>query len=61
MSDPELDAAVRRTVGIAALRRLRGMVDAERAEEAMRARWARRLGVGLALAFILAVAWLAIR
>lgn len=46
-SDPEVDAAVRRVVGRAALQRLRGLVDADAAQEAANARWARRLSYGL--------------
>ncbi|MDK9724200.1 MAG: hypothetical protein OEL88_04870 [Sterolibacteriaceae bacterium MAG5] len=61
MSDPRIDEAVRRTVGIAALRRLRRMVDAEAAADAASARWARRLSWILAVAAVLAVAWIGFR
>lgn len=61
MSDPRIEEAVRRTVGIAALRRLRRMVDAEAAADAASARWARRLGWAFALAAVLAVAWIGFR
>lgn len=61
MSDPRIDEAVRRTVGIAALRRLRRMVEAEAAADAASARWARRLSWILAAAAVLAVAWIGFR
>jgi hypothetical protein len=41
---------VRRTVGIAALKRIRRIVDADNALEADKRRWARRLGIAFALA-----------
>jgi hypothetical protein len=41
--DPEIRRAVRRTVGIAALKRIRRIVDADNALEADKRRWARRL------------------
>ena len=59
--DPEIQRAVRRTVGIAALRRLRRMVDADNALEAEKTRWARRLSILLLLAAALALAWILIR
>ena len=59
--DAEIRRAVRRTVGIAALRRLRRMVDAEESLEADKALWARRLTIFLVLAAALAVAWFMIR
>lgn len=59
--DPEIQNAVRRTVGIAALRRLRRLVDAEQALEATNERWARRLGIFFILATVLALAWIVIR
>ncbi len=62
--DPEIQRAVRRTVGIAALRRLRRIVDAENALEAEKARWGRRLTiffVALAACVLLAIAWIVIR
>ena len=62
MSDePEIQRAVRRTVGIAALRRIRRIVDADDALEADKRRWARRLGVLFLLAAVLALAWMLIR
>ena len=59
--DPEIQRAVRRTVGIAALRRLRRIVDADNALEADKARWARRLSILFILAAVLALAWIVIR
>ncbi|KAF0162828.1 MAG: hypothetical protein FD157_3602 [Rhodocyclaceae bacterium] len=59
--DPEIQRAVRRTVGIAALRRIRRIVDADNELEAGKQRWARRLSILLILAAVLALAWIAIR
>ena len=59
--DPEIQRAVRRTVGIAALRRLRRMVDADNALEAEKALWGRRLTIFFLLAAVLALAWILIR
>lgn len=59
--DPEIRRAVRRTVGIAALRRIRRLVDADNALEADKRRWARRLSVALLVAAALALAWMLIR
>jgi len=59
--DPEIRRAVRRTVGIAALRRIRRLVDADNALEEQKARWARRIGLLLLAAAIAAVAWIVIR
>ncbi|HEX8962380.1 MAG TPA: hypothetical protein VF801_05200 [Rhodocyclaceae bacterium] len=61
MNDPDIEKAVRRGVGIAALRRLRRMVDAENAQGAADARWATRLSWLFALAAALLLAWLAFR
>jgi hypothetical protein len=58
--DPEIRRAVRRTVGIAALRRIRGIVDADNQLEADKSRWARRLAVFFLLAALLALAWIVI-
>jgi hypothetical protein len=55
----DIERGVRRRVGIAALRRLRRMVDAEREMDATNARWARRLIWAFALAAVAAVGWLA--
>ena len=59
--DPEIQRAVHRTVGIAALRRIRRIVDADNALEAAKQRWTRRLSIFLILAAVLALAWIAIR
>ena len=59
--DPEIRRAVRRTVGIAALKRIRRIVDADNELEAGKQRWARRLAVLFMLAAILALAWMLIR
>lgn len=61
MTDPEVERGVRRIVGLAALRRLRRMVDAENAGEAERAILATRLAWTFALAALLAVLWIAFR
>lgn len=49
MSDEYVDRMVRRRVGLAVLRRLRRLVDAERAREAQDVRLARRLALVLAV------------
>ena len=49
MSDDQVERMVRRRVGLEALRRLRCLVDAERAREAGNARLARRLAMALAV------------
>ncbi|MFH1870983.1 MAG: hypothetical protein ABIK82_14875 [Pseudomonadota bacterium] len=59
--DPQIQRAVRRTVGIAALKRIRRIVDADNELEAGKERWARRLGVLFMLAAVLALAWMLIR
>lgn len=59
--DPEIRRAVRRTVGIAALRRLRRLVDADNALEADKVRWSRRLSILFVVATALALAWMLIR
>ena len=61
MSDEDVDNAVRRTVGIAALRRLRSMVEADRLQQSIDSRWAKRLGAVFLIAAALWVAWLAFR
>ena len=49
MSDEYIDRMARRRVGFDALRRLRRLVDAERAREAGDARLARHLALGIAV------------
>ena len=61
MSDGDIGHAVRRSVGVAALRRLRGLVDADQAQQRADARWTARLAWAFALAALLAVARLAFR
>jgi hypothetical protein len=61
VSDPEIERNVRRSVGIAALRRLRRMVDAETEQEAEKSALATRLAWAFALAAVAAVAWIAFR
>lgn len=61
MNDSSVDKAVRRVVGLAALRRLRGLVDADAAQQQADARWAVRLSWAFAVAAVLAVGWLSFR
>ena len=62
MSENEkIERAVRRTVGVAALRRIRRIVDADNALETSKQRWARRLSIFLVLAAALVLAWIVIR
>ncbi|MBL8503187.1 MAG: hypothetical protein JNL78_07090 [Rhodocyclaceae bacterium] len=49
MSDGLVERMVRRRVGLDVLRRLRRLVDAERAQEADNARLARQLAWGIAV------------
>ena len=59
--DPEIRRTVRRTVGIAALKRIRRIVDADNQLEAGKQRWALRLGIAFVLAAALVLAWMLIR
>jgi hypothetical protein len=59
--DEKIQRAVRRTVGIAALHRIRRIVDADNALEAGKQRWTRRLSILLIFAAVLALAWIVIR
>jgi len=61
INDPDIERNVRRTVGIAALKRIRRIVDADNEIEAGKQRWARRLGIAFALAAALVLAWMLIR
>lgn len=61
MTDDYVDPAVRRRVGIEALRRLRRQVDGEAAQRDIEANWARRLSWFFGLAALLAVVLLAFR
>lgn len=58
--DPDIGRNVRRTVGVAALRRIRRLVDADNALEADKARWARRLSIFFLLAALMALAWIVV-
>ena len=59
--DEKIQRAVRRAVGIAALRRIRRIVDADNALETAKSRWALRLSILFILAALLVLAWIAIR
>lgn len=59
--DEKIQRAVRRTVGIAALKRIRRIVDADNALETEKSRWALRLSIFFMLVAVLALAWIAIR
>ncbi len=59
--DEKIERAVRRTVGIAALHRIRRIVDADNALEASKQKWARRLSVFLITIAVLTLAWIVIR
>ena len=60
-TDPDIERNVRRTVGIAALKRIRRIVDADNELEAGKQRWARRLSIAFLLAAALVLAWMLIR
>ena len=60
-TDPDIERNVRRTVGIAALKRIRRIVDADNELEAGKQRWARRLSIAFMLAAALVLAWMLIR
>jgi hypothetical protein len=57
----ELQRVVRRAVGIAALRRIRRIVDADNELEASKLKWARRVSVFLIIAAAFALAWIVFR
>ena len=59
--DPDLDANVRRTVGLAALGRLSRLARDERNREAAAARLARRIAWGIALGTVAGMIWLSAR
>jgi len=65
MLDPrdqaEIDRAVKRTVGLSVLGRLKRMADADSALERSKARWAVRLSILFAAAALLTVAWMVFR
>jgi len=53
----QIDQASRRTAGIAALRQIRRIVDADIAHEELKATWAKRFGAGFGVLFIVALTW----
>ena len=53
----EIGAGVRRIVGVAALRQLRHLVDAERAQDVENARAAGKFGYFLAALLLLVIVW----
>lgn len=55
----QIEAASRRTAGVAALRHIRRIVDAEVAHEALKATWARRFGSAFGVLAIVVVTWAA--
>jgi hypothetical protein len=59
MSEEYLERMTRRRIGLEALRRLRRLVDGERAKDAANVRWAPRLAWAALAAAILALAVLA--
>ncbi|MBL8485832.1 MAG: hypothetical protein JNK22_01835 [Rhodocyclaceae bacterium] len=61
MTDEDRERAVRRLVGVATLRRLRRMVDAEAGARRAEALWARRLAWAFAVMAALVVLALALR
>ena len=61
IEEEKLQRAVRRTVGIAAMKRIRRIVDADNRLEAGKQRWARRLSVLFILAALLVLACIVIR
>ena len=61
MSDGLVERMVRRRVGLDVLRRLRRLVDAERAQEADNARLARQLAWGIAVLAVLTFLFLFLR
>lgn len=59
--DDYIEKSVRRRVGVAALKKLRRMVDADVAAEQAKAWWASRLAWGFAIAALLVLLWLGLR
>lgn len=55
----QIEAASRRTAGVAALRHIRRIVDAEAAQEALKATWAKRFGSLFGVLAIVIVTWAA--
>ncbi|MCK9284490.1 MAG: hypothetical protein M0P39_09440 [Rhodocyclaceae bacterium] len=61
MSDDYIARVVRRQVGIAALRRIRTLVDAEASLDEKNRRWAKRLAVVFIVIAVVALTWIAVR
>lgn len=59
--DADIERAVRRTVGIAALRKIRKLVDADAEQQSREAALGRVLTWVFGVLFLLAVLWLALR
>jgi len=59
--DPDIERAVRRTVGIAALRKIRKLVDADAAQQAQEAALGRVLSWVFGVLFLLVLLWLVMR
>jgi hypothetical protein len=59
--DPDVQRAVRRTVGIAALKQMHRLIAAEKLQEASNHRFALWFGGLCAVAAIAVVAWMAFR
>jgi hypothetical protein len=59
--DPDIQRAVRRTVGIAAMKQMHRLIDAEKQQEARDHRFAIWFGGVCAVAAIAVVAWIAFR
>lgn len=60
-SGPDLDANVKRTVGLVVLGRLSSLARDERTREADAARLARRIAWGIALGTVAGLIWLSAR
>jgi hypothetical protein len=59
--NPDIERAVRRTVGIAALRKIRKLVDADAEQQAREAVLGRILTWVFGVLFLLVLLWLAMR
>ncbi|HRE16741.1 MAG TPA: hypothetical protein PLW86_06670 [Rhodocyclaceae bacterium] len=53
----QIEIASRRTAGMAALRKIRRIVDAEIAHEQIKATWAKRFTAGFGILLIVAITW----
>lgn len=61
MNDAEIERNVRRTVGLAALKRVSQLAREEQAREAAAARLARRMAWAIAFLAAVGLAWLSVR